>query len=167
MRRLVAVCTCLLFFVSAEAQKPGKSTVRPAAASANWDQLVDDFLANAYFKFNPTQGTAAGFHQYDTQLEDYSQANIDRQIAALQKYDKLFGDAKVSGEQAADRELLLSQINGALLELQEVRGWQKKPDLYSGGLSNSIFTIMSRNFAPPEARVRSVIAREKQVPKLF
>ena len=51
--------------------------------------------------------------------------------------------------------------------LQQVRGWQKKPDLYSGGLSNSIFTIMSRNFAPPEARVRSVIAREKQVPKLF
>ena len=53
-------------------------------------QQVDRFFNDVYFKFNPTQGTAAGFHQYDTQLEDYSKAATERQIQALHAAEKEF-----------------------------------------------------------------------------
>ena len=48
-----------------------------------------------------------------------------------------------------------------------IRPWEKNPDIYSSGVSNAVFVIMSRKFAPPAARLRSVIAREKLVPRLF
>src|SRR5690242_12478642 len=53
--------------------------------------LEEIYFYYYYFAFNPTQATAAGIHQYntqqyDTQLEDYSRASIDRQIAMLKKF---------------------------------------------------------------------------------
>ena len=33
-------------------------------------RLVDDYF-DQYFTFHPTAGTSAGFHQYDTMLEDF------------------------------------------------------------------------------------------------
>ena len=49
-----------------------------------FDRQVDDFFANAYFNFLPTAGTQAGFHQFDTQLEDYSRKQmVDAQTEAL------------------------------------------------------------------------------------
>ena len=36
--------------------------------------LADQYFDDVYFRFSPTSGTAAGLHQYDTQLEDYSAA---------------------------------------------------------------------------------------------
>jgi uncharacterized protein (DUF885 family) len=41
------------------------------------------------------------------------------------------------------------------------------PDHYSSTASNAIFVIMSRKFAPDAERLNSVIARERQMPKMF
>ena len=64
-----------------------------------------------------------------------------------------------------DRELVLSSIRSTLLTLEVIRPWEKNPDNYSGAISNAAFTLMERKFAPPEDRLRSLIAREKQMPK--
>ena len=66
-----------------------------------------------------------------------------------------------------DRDLILNYIRATLLELEQVRGWEKNPDNYSSGVTNSIFVIMSRTFAPPADRLQSVIARERQIPAVF
>ena len=68
---------------------------------------------------------------------------------------------------AADRELVLAQIRGQLLTLEVIRPWEKNPDIYSSGVSSAVFVIMSRKFAPPDVRLKSVIAREKLVARLF
>lgn len=140
----------------------------PAASS--WDALVDEFFDQAYFKFNPSQGTTAGFHQYDALLEDYSRAGVDQQIAALHLYEKRFAaiDPKSLDEtQAADRELVLSDIRGSLLTLETIRPWEKNADTYSSGITSSVYGIMSRRFASSDERLRSVIAREKLMPAVF
>ena len=49
--------------------------------------LADQYFNDVFFHFSPTSGTAAGLHQYDTQLEDYSAAEIARQVAALHSYE--------------------------------------------------------------------------------
>ncbi len=130
------------------------------------DQYFDEF----YFKFNPTQGTAAGFHQYDNQLEDYSRASLDKQVATLKDFQKLVGKVdlqQLSAAQRVDQWLLLNDINARLLTLENIRPWEKNPDIYSSNITNSIFVIMARTFAPPAQRLKSVIAREKQVPAVF
>jgi hypothetical protein len=131
-----------------------------------------------YFPFNPSAGTAAGFHQYDNQLEDYSRALIDRQIAMLKKFkaeeNNVFsalskgpGETDASVAEWIDYNLILNSVNSTLLTLEQIRPWEKNPDIYSSGITNSIFVIMARTFAPPEERLKSVIAREKQIPTVF
>jgi uncharacterized protein (DUF885 family) len=142
----------------------------PASPSQTWDALADEYFDQVFFKFSPTSGTAAGLHQFDTQLEDYSRAGIDRQIAALHAFEKriAFVDPRDLNEtNAGDREILLSNIRGTLLELETIRPWEKNPDAYSSGVTNSIYVIMSRKFASPDDRLRSVIARELQIPSVF
>jgi uncharacterized protein (DUF885 family) len=39
--------------------------------------------------------------------------------------------------------------------------------VYSSGATNAIFAIMSRSFAPPEERLKSTIARERLIPRVF
>src|SRR5256885_670253 len=58
--------------------------------------------------------------------------------------------------------LFRSDINSRLLEMENIRQWEHNPDQYSSGITNSIFLIMARNFAPAEQRLKSVIARERQ-----
>ncbi len=62
---------------------------------------------------------------------------------------------------------MLSYIRANLLELETVREWEKNPDNYSSGITNSAYTIMSRKFAPPEARLKSLIERERRMPKVL
>src|SRR5580704_1285607 len=121
-------------------------------ASAAEAALVDRFF-EAEFRFHPTEATADGFHQYDSKLEDYSRATIEAEIASLKSFLPQFKD-----------ELIVSHIRAGLLELETRRSWEKNPDLYSSGLSSSAFTIMSRRYAPAAVRLRSLTARERQMP---
>src|SRR4029077_19767199 len=113
---------------------------------------------------------ASGFHQYDIQLEDYSKGALDQQITKLKDFQKVIAKIdplQLSAATRVDHRLVLDDINARLLSLESIRPWEKNPDLYSSGITNSIFVIMARTFAPPAERLKSVIAREKQVPAVF
>ncbi|MGI8992557.1 MAG: DUF885 domain-containing protein [Bryobacteraceae bacterium] len=136
----------------------------------SFPQLADRYFDEVYFRFQPTAGTAAGFHRYDDRLEDYSRSSIDSLVAALHRFLKEvqdFDPRNLPPETVADRELVLANIQSTLLELENIRSWEKNPDHYSSGVSSSIFTIMSRSFAPPAERLKSVIARERQMSQVF
>ena len=132
--------------------------------AAESDAYFDEF----YFPSQPTQGTLAGYHQYDAKLEDPSRKSIDAQIAALHDFEKRISAipaASLALTTRGDRELVLSNIRTTLLTLETVRPWEKNPDNYSGSISNAAFSLMERKFAPPEERLRSLIAWEKLMPK--
>ncbi len=160
----------LLAGLAVQAQHPAM----PASDAANNDKvfnsLADQYFEKYYFKFNPSAGTASGFHQYDSQLEDYSKASLDQQITTLKNFQKVFAKIdplQLSAATRVNHTLVLNDINAHLLSLENIRPWEKNPDLYSSGVTNSIFVIMARTFAPPAERLKSVIAREKQVPAVF
>jgi uncharacterized protein (DUF885 family) len=137
---------------------------------AVWDKLADEYFDQIYFKFAPSAGTSAGLHQYDPLLEDYSRAGVDTEIAALHAFEKRVEAVNPAGlgeALAADRELVLSNIRGALLTLETIRPWEKNPDTYSGGISNSVYVIMIRKFSSPDDRLRSVVSREEKMPAVF
>jgi uncharacterized protein (DUF885 family) len=137
-----------------------------AASTAEYNAMVDQYFA-AYFHFHPSDGTAAGFHEYDNALEDLSQQGREAELSFLLEAKQAAGyyhTDRISEEQRTDWKLLSNAINARLLELQEIRMWQKDPNVYSAGATASIFGLMSRKFAPPAERLRSVIAREQKIP---
>jgi len=159
---ILSLLTCILA-VAAPNPQPSKNDLA-------FNKLADRYFDEYYFKFNPTAATAAGFHQYDSQLEDYSKAALQQQVPVLKSFKQQFervDTAGLSPEIAIDRELVLGDINSRLLEIENIRQWEHNPDQYSSGVTNSIFVIMARSFAPAEQRLKSVIAREKQIPKVF
>jgi uncharacterized protein (DUF885 family) len=100
-------------------------------------------------------------------LEDYSQAGVDREIAEQERFERIF--AAVPADQLdltsqGDLELLLGNIRSRLLALKTIRLWEKDPDQYSSGISNSAFVLIERSFASPDDRLRSLVAREKLMP---
>lgn len=131
-----------------------------------FDQLVDSYF-DSQFQFHPKDGTAAGFHEYDDKLEDYSRHAREKEIAELQSFASEFAHvdaAQLPQDSAGDLDFLRNHIKSQLLELQSIQMWRKDPNVYAGGVTESIFVIIKRNFAPPEVRLRSVIARERQIP---
>lgn len=162
------VSLCLLGSItawSASAQK-----VSADGAPQTFHYVTDQYFHDVYFKYAPTAATSAGLHEYDTQLEDYSAAGIQREIAALHAYEKklmAIDPSALDAEPAADYQMLLNSIRGQLLSLETIRGWEKNPDNYSSGVTSSIFVIMERPYAPVNLRLRAAVEREKQIPQVF
>jgi uncharacterized protein (DUF885 family) len=146
------------------------------AATENWKQqfakVSDDYFDQVYFHYGPTNGTQVGYHQYDGQLENYSRKNIDAEIAALKAFEKRIEAIQPDASAAdfaprSDREIVLANIRSQLLTLETIRPWEKNADNYSSTCANAAFVLMERKFATPDERLRSLIAREKQMPALL
>ena len=141
-----------------------------ADANAQFRALADQYFEQSTFAYSPTSGTAAGLHQYDSKLENYSRATVDAQIVTLDGFEKKFDELptfQMDSSTQADREMVLDDIRSRLLTLQVIKPWEKNPDNYSSGIASSAFSLMERNFAPADDRLRSLIAREKQMPAVF
>lgn len=161
-----AIAVLVLTIMPATAQNKNAKPNIPAP----WDALVEEFFNEAYFKHRPTYGTAAGFHQYDPLLEDYSRAGVEAEITDLKTQKKKlegFATRLLKADQRDDWQLMLNYVNGRLLTLEDIRPWEREPDSYSSNITNSIFLIMSRKFAPEEQRMLSVIQREKKIPQVL
>jgi uncharacterized protein (DUF885 family) len=146
------------------------------AANETWKQqferVSNEYLDQVYFHYAPTSGTLVGYHQYDAQLEDYSRKNIDAEIADLKVFESRI--AAIHPDSAAadfvprsDREIVLASIRSQLLTLEVIRPWEKNADNYSSTCANGAFSLMERKFASPDDRLRSLVAREKQMPAML
>ncbi|MGO8759986.1 MAG: DUF885 domain-containing protein [Terracidiphilus sp.] len=146
------------------------------AEAADWKQqlaqVTDEYFDQVYFRYAPTTATQAGFHQYDGQLEDFSRKAVDAEIAALKSFEQRIeaihpGGAAADFVPRSDREIVLAAIRSQLLTLETIRPWEKDADHYSSTCANAAFVLMERKFAPPNERLRSLVAREKQMPALL
>ena len=146
------------------------------AANGDWKQqftvISDEFFDQVYFYYSPTAGTLAGYHQYDAQLESGSRASVEAEIADLKRFEKRVeaihpDNAKEDFVPRSDREILLANIRSELLSLETIRAWEKNADDYTSTCANGAFALMERKFAPPDERLRSLVARERQMPAVL
>src|SRR5882757_4935239 len=76
-------------------------------ANQTFGFVSDQYFNDVLFHFAPTLGTQMGLHQYDNELENYSAATVEKQVAALKAYEKKIAaidasamDAPVAADQA-------------------------------------------------------------------
>jgi uncharacterized protein (DUF885 family) len=159
--------TCTLTAAAVSAQTVSTAATAQSAPDQAFTRLADNYFDTYYFPTNPTTATTDGLHAYDGKLEDYSRAAVDASVKALQQWQTRVAavdPASLSEYVRGDRELVLNNIHSTLLTLQTIRPWQKNPDTYSSGITNSAFTLMERKFAAPDVRLRALIAREQLMP---
>ena len=83
-------------------------------------------------------------------------------VALLKKFEAEF-DQQPAG---ADRDLRQLHSRRAARSGSDSQ-LEKESGFVSSGISNSAFTIMSRTFASPEARLKSLISREQRHAQSF
>ncbi|HVS60273.1 MAG TPA: DUF885 family protein, partial [Gemmatimonadaceae bacterium] len=171
--KLVALSLLFLGCVKTESGAPtASSTPKSTSASASnpvFAAFVDTYFDSLY-SFSPSQGTAAGFHQYDNKVEDLSAANFSRRISTLHWLQRQL-DSIRSPQLALDDSIDAAMIDGAIKsELQdeeELANWKKNPMFYVGVPGNAVDLLMKRNFAVPSARLKSVTARLRGMPAVL
>lgn len=169
MTRCIALRAFTAFALTAGAALPAASAYAagaPADAAA-FRALADEYFDQAYFRYQPSSATLAGFNQFDRQLEPYSHDAIMQQVAALHRFEHRVAEFPAAGLDtwtAGDRQLVLNSIHSELLTAETIRPWERNPDFYSSGITEAAFNLMERKFAPPQDRLRSLIARERLMP---
>jgi len=148
---------------------------RVNAADTQFDKVVDDYFA-ARFEHRPSEGTAAGLHEYDHRLEDLSLERTTRRIEELVQFQRRLAALKrdrdsqksrLPPDDEIDLAFLEGQIDAELIDLNVIREWERNPMGYTGLPGNAVDLLIKRDFAPAAERLRAVISREKSIPAVF
>src|SRR5262245_26572978 len=156
----------LLAALSAACSSPPPPKPAPESKDAAFTSIAAEYLEDLYRR-QPTQATDLGIHKYDDQLENYSREAVADSVASARQFRErvtAIDPGTLSLDKQLDREQLLHAIDSRILTLEVVRPWAKDADTYSSGMTNTAYVMIKRKFAPPEERLRKLIAREKAMP---
>jgi hypothetical protein len=167
---IIVALAALLGAAPAPSPQPSASGASGAAgADAAYAALAKAYFAES-FRANPVGATAAGIHEYDARLGSYGAADYAAQIARDHRYlDRLaaLDPAAMSPRVGLDRRMLENALRDDLLLNGTMQVWKHQPDGYVQTAGGGVFVLISRDFAPAAVRMRAVIAREEQIPRLF
>lgn len=154
---LIVVLCAVAAIQTSEARQRGHSF--PALVQSYYD---------AEFRAHPIMATRAGIHTYDTKVDDLSAKGYDANIARLKQALAAFEqvDPKTERERN-ERDVLVANIKGELLDLETIQYWRKNPDLYASAATGSVFGLVHRDFAPLATRMHAAIARERLIPDML
>jgi len=153
----------------APTRRAGNATSQNRAFDARVVQLGDAYL-RGHYAFNPTEATAVGLHEHDSQLESRSRdavaGEVKRLRGALAELARI-PEWRLSPEARYDFLVLQAHARAQLLELEDIGMWRRNPNVYNGIISAGVDNILKRNYAPIEGRLPVLLARERQIPRLL
>jgi len=130
--------------------------------------FVDEYLAYLY-EINPTTATFDGVHVHDDLLEDYSRQAIDAQIRTLGGFGRRLAaidPSRLTDVERLERPALESSIRARIFDLEDVRTWERSPQLLAETLATSLAGQALFDYAPLAERARRVLSKLRQVPRL-
>ena len=145
----------------------------PAGSSSYQQRLIALQRSYTFWSFtvNPSAATDAGIHTYDDRLADYSAAAQAAQMRRLRIFRNELAALEpapgTSPHPRVDYLLIRSNIEADWWDRTVLRGLQRNPSLYEGECSNGIFSIVKRQYASDEIRVRAAIARLRACPHVL
>ena len=100
-----------------------------------------------------------------------SPAALDHHREYYQRFrDRLQNEVKpdsLSAEDRADFHIMQDQVALALLDYEETQSYLHNPTLYVEMAGNALFTPLTLEYAPLDARIRHIIARLQKLPMLL
>ena len=131
--------------------------------------FVDDLLGYLH-ETHPTAATLDGVHTHDDLLEDLSRQGIDHEVRALSGYlrrlEEISKDTLTEVE-ALEQKMLASHLRSRMFELEEIRTWERNPQIYADLIATSLASQTLFTHAPAPERARRVVSKLRQTPRLI
>jgi len=131
-------------------------------------------IANDYYKWSqqqyPVGSSDQGLHTWDDRLTDYSPAAIEKRAAHVAGVLATINASKPTGwskDDTIDWILFRSQIESADFANRILKSESTNPDFYVGETSNSIFSLLKKEYDTPHNRALSAMARFKKMPAFY
>lgn len=137
-------------------------------AASEFQRFVSDYLSDLYSR-HPVLAASSGLHSWDDRLEDYSQAALVAEAASIKKFQlrlEKIPALSLGLSELFDHEILAANMKARLLELEHIKSYERNPQIYSDLISNNLLLLALFDYAPLDVRLKSVIAKEKQIPRL-
>ncbi len=166
MRKTIILLAILsVAFSSAAALLPTRN-----GDDEKFQKSVEAYL-DEHWKFYPTAATLAGYHAYDSKLEDFSDKNLEKRHDALDGYNQEFvakiDKTRLSPELQIDHDIIRDAIDFELFRHENLVPWEYNPLIYNEIFIDSIRGLLASESAPLEARAKNAVERMKALPKFI
>jgi len=141
-------------------------TPRPAS-DAEFQTVADAFL-RGYLLWRPNTAVYLGLHEYDGKITDHSADSIARELQRLKDFDRKLATLNTNALTKRgyyDYRILRAEIRRELFRFEDQKVFTDNPMTYATAVDLNIY--IKRNFAPLEQRKKSIIAIEREVPRLL
>jgi uncharacterized protein (DUF885 family) len=136
--------------------------------SEPFPHFVDDYLAYLHEVF-PTHATLDGSHQHDDLLEDLSRPGVDAHVRTLSGFGRRLRQIDAGALPPVERiehPIVASNIEARMFDFEEVRTWERNPQLYADVIGTSLAGQALFAYAPEADRARRIVSKLRQVPRL-
>ena len=167
----IAIALCLVVQVVTSSAEPlfQRTETKTEMAAAKFPKFVSEYLNDLHSR-HPTLAAASGIHAWDEQLEDYSYTALSAETNAI----KLFQDRlekipalELRLSDTFDYQIIASNMSARLLELEQIKNYERNPQVYNEPISTGLLQLAMFEAAPAETRLRQVISKENLVPRLL
>lgn len=140
-----------------------------AGDGESWDEFAHRFVEET-LAAHPAFAVAAGRHEFDGQLPDWSRDGIAAEIARLHAARAIAAGvdpARLSARQAFQRSYVLAVIDRTLFWLETAEWPFKNPAFYLDSTFDSLDpnVYVAREYAPLDQRARSFIQYANRLPR--
>ncbi len=131
--------------------------------------FVDDYLRYLQ-EVHPTIAALDGVHTHDDLLEDISRTGVEADTRALAGFARRLieipQDALTRVERV-EHPILASHIKAKMFESEDIRTWERNPQIYADILASSLAAQALFAYAPETERARRVLSKLRQAPRLI
>ena len=157
---------CLLLSACEGAPDTTDSSAQESVSSQriDWPEFREQFI-ESYFKYNPVSAIAAGQHEYDGQLHDYSPEAVAKEIAWLNEQRSAAGEYtadELPGRAAFEHDYLIAAIDQMLFDLDVSEFLKNNPVAYAFQTNPSIY--LSLEYAPLAERMAAFATYAENLP---
>ncbi len=142
-----------------------------------FNKLVNESL-EFYWKDNPVAATFLGIHKYDDKLDKTDPESRRRHLKKakeyLKKLDRFSPDSKVhskrtelSIDEKMDWRMLRDFLKVEIAEEEKLHWLKRHALVYPQTALYGCYVLILRDFAPLKTRMKSVLGRLKQIPRLM
>src|SRR5688572_29213749 len=137
-------------------------------SSEPFHHFVDDYLAYLH-EVHPTGATLDGIHTYDDHIEDFSRHAMEQHTRALSGFARRLQDINhndLTAVEKAEHPMVAANIQARTFELEQIRTWERSPQLYADTLCTSLAAQVVFTHAPLPERARRVLSKLRQTARL-
>ena len=142
-----------------------------------FNKLVDEILEFRW-KDSPMEATFVGIHKYDDRLDktdsEFRKRHLKKAKEYLKKLNKFSPDhkklsekAKLSIDEQMDWKMLRNSLAIEIAEEEDIRWLKRCALVYPQIALMGCYILILRDFAPLSQRMKSLLNRLKQVPRLM